>query len=341
MTEVKGIIENEENKILEVKNLTKYFDVSSGIFSKKSYVHAVEDVSFDLYKGETLGVVGESGSGKSTLGRVLIKLLKPTSGEVLYKDRDISKIRGKEFKPIRRELQMVFQDPYASLNPRFKIGNTIAEPLLANKVSGDAKSVRKTVEELLELVGLKKEMYDRYPHEFSGGQRQRISIARAIALKPKILVCDEAVSALDVSVQAQILNLFNELKKKFNFTYIFIGHDLSVVKYLSDRILVMYLGEVVELATTESLFEKTLHPYTEALVSAIPEPTIRKKTNRIILNGDIPSPLNPPSGCRFATRCFKASERCKTSHPELIEVEPGHFVRCHHYDVRKEEKING
>ncbi len=318
-------------KILEVRNLTKYFEVGGG-FKSKSYVHAVEDVNFELEGGETLGVVGESGSGKSTLGRVIVKLLEPTKGVVKYKGQDISKMRLMDFKKIRSEIQMVFQDPYASLNPKIKIGDTIAEPIRVNKLMTDKKEIKKRVEELLELVGLKKEMYSRYPHEFSGGQRQRISIARAIALNPKILVCDEAVSALDVSVQAQILNLLNALKKKFNFTYIFIGHDLSVVRYVSDRILVMYLGEVVELAETEALFKKTYHPYTEALVSAIPEPRLDNRGQRIILEGDIPSPIDPPDGCRFSGRCFKAFDKCKSCHPELKEIEPGHFVRCHLYD---------
>jgi len=325
-----------ENKILEVKGLTKYFDVSSGLFGKKALVHAVEDVSFDLYKSETLGIVGESGSGKSTLGRAILRLLKPTYGQVIYNGRDTIKLSDKEFSIIRRELQMVFQDPYASLNPRLKIGDTISEPMIANKM-GSPIEAKKKVKEILELVGLWPEMYDRYPHEFSGGQRQRISIARALALKPKVLVCDEAVSALDVSVQAQILNLFNQLKKQLDLTYIFISHDLSVIKYISDRIMVMYLGELMELAPTEKLFEKPYHPYTEALISAIPEPSTKVKKKRIILEGDIPSPMNPPSGCRFSTRCFKCMDICKTVHPKVVEVEKDHFVRCHLYNEMKED----
>ena len=313
--------------------------MNSGIFNKKGLVHAVEDVSFDLYKSETLGIVGESGSGKSTLGRVILKLLKATSGEVSYKERDILKLKGKVFRGIRRELQMIFQDPDASLNPRLKVGDTIAEPMLANKMTPDRSNARKQVSNILELVGLLPEMYDRYPHEFSGGQRQRVSIARALALEPKVLVCDEAVSALDVSVQAQILNLFNHLKQKLDLTYIFISHDLSVIKYISDRIMVMYLGEVMELAPTGQLFKNNFHPYTEALISAIPEPSTKGKKKRIILEGDIPSPLDPPSGCRFRTRCFKCMDICKTVHPEIVEVESNHFVRCHLYSAGKEVKV--
>lgn len=318
-------------KVLEVKNLTKYFDISTGGFGKKGRVHAVEDISFDLFKSETLGIVGESGSGKSTLGRVVIKLLEPTSGKIIYNDKDITSLKGKQFNSVRTELQMVFQDPYASLNPRIKIGDIISEPMVANKIASSKAEARSKVNSLLELVGLLPEMYSRYPHEFSGGQRQRISIARALAMEPKVLVCDEAVSALDVSVQAQILNLFNQLKKRLDLTYLFISHDLSVVKYISDRIMVMHLGEVMELAPTKELYEKCLHPYTEALISAIPEPSSKAKKKRIILEGDMPSPIDPPSGCRFSTRCFKCQDICKEIHPEMIEVEPGHFVRCHLY----------
>ncbi|KPU42342.1 oligopeptide transport ATP-binding protein OppF [Oxobacter pfennigii] len=334
---MKGCEKSMNEKILKVSNLTKYFDIYSGIFGKKGSVHAVEDVSFDLYKSETLGIVGESGSGKSTLGRVILKLIRHTKGKVIYKGKDILSLKGKEFRAIRRELQMVFQDPYASLNPRFKIGDAIIEPMLANNIVKSKAEAREKVIKILELVGLQGEMYDRYPHEFSGGQRQRISIARALALEPLVLVCDEAVSALDVSVQAQILNLFNQLKKRLDLTYIFISHDLAVIKYISDRIMVMYLGEVMELAPTEQLFKKTYHPYTEALISAIPEPTTKAKKERIILEGDIPSPIDPPSGCRFRTRCQKSMEICTKEHPEIIEIEPNHYVRCHIYSGKKEE----
>ncbi|MHB1654533.1 MAG: ABC transporter ATP-binding protein [Desulfitobacteriaceae bacterium] len=322
-------------KILEVKGLTKYFDVQGGFLKKKGQVRAVENISFDLYNSETLGIVGESGSGKSTLGRVLLKLLKSTSGEVIYKGKNVLELSDTNLSLIRRELQMVFQDPYASLNPRIKVGNTIAEPILANKMVSTSGQAREKALKLLELVGLRPEMYERFPHEFSGGQRQRISIARALALEPKVLVCDEAVSALDVSVQAQILNLFNQLKNQLDLTYIFISHDLAVTKYISNRIMVMYLGEVMELAPTEQLFSKTFHPYTEALISAIPEPSTKGKKKRIILEGDIPSPIDPPSGCKFRTRCFKTMEKCKNVHPEMVEVESNHFVRCHLYDARK------
>ncbi len=323
-------------KILEVKGLTKYFDVQGGFLKKKGQVRAVENICFDLYNSETLGIVGESGSGKSTLGRALLKLLKSTSGEVVYKGKNILDLSDTNLSLIRRELQMVFQDPYASLNPRIKVGNTIAEPILANKMVSTSGQAREKTLKLLELVGLRPEMYERFPHEFSGGQRQRISIARALALEPKVLVCDEAVSALDVSVQAQILNLFNQLKNQLDLTYIFISHDLAVTKYISNRIMVMYLGEVMELAPTEKLFSKTFHPYTEALISAIPEPSTKGKRKRIILEGDIPSPIDPPSGCKFRTRCFKTMKKCKNVHPEMVEVESNHFVRCHLYDARKE-----
>ncbi len=324
-------------KILEVKALTKHFDVSAGLFKKKGKVRAVEQVSFDVYHSETLGIVGESGSGKSTLGRLILRLLSPTAGSVIYRGKNVLTQSSKEFSAIRSELQMVFQDPYASLNPRIKIGDAISEPMLANKKVANIKEARAKTLKLLELVGLRTEMYQRFPHEFSGGQRQRISIARALALEPKILVCDEAVSALDVSVQAQILNLFNQLKRQLDLTYIFISHDLSVVKYVSDRILVMYLGEVMEIAPTEQLFAKTYHPYTEALISSIPEPSTKGKKQRIILQGDIPSPLNPPSGCKFSTRCFKTMDICHTAHPEMLELEPGHFVRCHLYNKGGED----
>lgn len=324
-------------RILEVKGLTKHFDVQSGLFRKKGKVRAVENVSFDLHQSETIGIVGESGSGKSTLGRLILRLLSPTAGKVFYKDKEILNLDSRDFGLIRSELQMVFQDPYASLNPRVKIGDAISEPMIANKRVSSSKEAKEKTLRLLEIVGLRAEMYERFPHEFSGGQRQRISIARALALDPKILVCDEAVSALDVSVQAQILNLFNQLKKKLDLTYVFISHDLAVVKYISDRILVMYLGEVMEIALTEELFAKTLHPYTEALISAIPEPSTKSKKKRIILVGDIPSPFNPPSGCKFSTRCFKAKEICYEKHPDILEIEPGHFVRCHLYSTGKEE----
>ena len=321
-----------DRKIMEVSNLTKFFEIKSGAFGTKALLHAVEDVTFDLYEGETLGIVGESGSGKSTLGRVLLRLLKHTSGSVRYEGKEILTMSNAEFAKIRKDLQMIFQDPYACLNPKLKIGSAISEPLLSNKLVSSKKEARERTMELLSLVGLKPEMYNRYPHEFSGGQSQRISIARAIALEPRILVCDEAVSALDVSVQAQILNLFTELKQHLNLTYIFIGHDLSVIKYVSDRVLVMYLGEIMELAPTERIFQNTCHPYTKALISAIPDPDLDNQTQRILLTGDITNPIDPPDCCRFASRCFCSKEICHQVHPPLREVEDGHFVRCHLFD---------
>lgn len=316
--------------ILRVENLTKYFEIKSGFLTKKNYVHAVENVSFTLNQSETLGIVGESGSGKSTLARVILGLLSQTSGHVYYRDEDVTGLRGRSAQKLRQELQMVFQDPYASLNPRMKIGEAIAEPMLVNHLVKDKAEAKNRCVKLLEIVGLRSDMLERFPHEFSGGQRQRIGIARALALSPKILICDESVSALDVSVQAQILNLFNQLKNNLNLTYMFIGHDLSVVKYISDRILVLYLGEVMEMADTEELFAHTMHPYTKALISAIPEPSTQNRTQRILLEGDIPSPVNPPAGCRFCTRCYQATDKCRQEHPQLKEVRPGHFVACHY-----------
>lgn len=313
--------------ILEVNNLTKYFDV--GTFRNKKYVHAVEDVSFKLNHLDTLGVVGESGSGKSTLARLILGLIPITKGQVKYLDEDITGISGRKEREVRKDLQMIFQDPYASLNPRVKVGDAVAEPIISNNIKKNNKEVKDEVLRLFSLVGLQPEMYDRYPHEFSGGQRQRIGIARALSLNPRILICDEAVSALDVSVQAQILNLFNKLKKQLDLTYIFIGHDLSVVRFISNRIVVMYLGEIMELASTEEIFSNTKHPYTEALISAIPVVKTSGETKRILLQGDIPSPVDPPAGCRFSTRCFKVKDICHKEHPELREVGKGHFARCH------------
>lgn len=323
------------DKVLEVKGLKKYFPLKSRLFSgEKSYVRAVNNVSFDLYKGETLGLVGESGSGKSTTGRAILRLLEPTAGKVIYRGNDITAIHGNELRNMRKNIQMIFQDPYASLNPRMTVGEAIVEPMLSHGMMKKSDAVEKTLE-LLDRVGLDKEYYNRYPHQFSGGQRQRIGIARALALNPEIIIADEPVSALDVSVQSQIINLFKDLQDEFGLTYIFIAHDLSVVKYLSTRIAVMYLGEIVEISSKESLFEKPLHPYTQALISAIPEPDPRKKGKRIILKGDVPSPSNPPQGCKFNSRCFMKTDRCET-HPELKEVD-GHQVRCHLYDGKEVE----
>lgn len=314
-----------DSAYLEVKNLSKHFPISNGLFGRTGYVHAVNQISFDIFKSETLGIVGESGSGKSTLGRVILKLIQPTSGEVIYKGKNIF---NESEANIRRDMQMVFQDPYASLNPRMKVGDAIAEPLLTHRIVMGRNEARERVFDLLRIVGLQPEMYNNYPHEFSGGQRQRISIARALGMAPKLLVCDEAVSALDVSVQAQILNLFNNLKDEMDLTYLFISHDLAVIKFISTRILIMYLGEVMELASKEELFAQPLHPYTQALISAIPEPSTRRRKERIILEGDIPSSINLPQGCKFQSRCFKAIPECATTHPGLKEVAPQHFVRC-------------
>ncbi len=315
--------------ILAVEGLTKFFPVKKGLFQPKSYVHAVEDISFELKEGEVLGVVGESGSGKSTLARTILALTEPTAGKVFYRGEDITGFKHGDVRRLRSDMQMIFQDPYASLNPKLKIGSAIAEPMLQNKTVESKAAAKERVKHLLEVVGLRPEVYDRYPHEFSGGQRQRIGIARALATNPKLIFCDESVSALDVSVQAQILNLFNELKERFGLTYVFIGHDLAVVRYISDRILVMYLGMVMEVAPYDKLFGETTHPYTQALISANPEPTTAPRRDRIILEGDIPSPVDPPHGCRFCKRCFKAQEKCALEDPPMVKVGEDHYVRCH------------
>lgn len=318
--------------ILELKNVTKHFEIGSGFLKPKKLVHAVENVDLEVYEGETLGIVGESGSGKSTLARLIMRLIPATGGEVFFKGEDLLTLSRSAMSERRKHIQMVFQDPYASLNPRFTVGYSISEALLTNHIVEGKKQAEERAKELLELVGLLPEVYHSYPHEFSGGQRQRICIARAIALQPQLLLCDEAVSALDVSVQAQVLNLLNDLKDELNLTYIFITHDLAVVKYISDRIMVMYLGQVMELAPADKLFEHVYHPYTEALISAIPEPVVDRETNRILLEGDIPSPVNPPAGCPFHTRCPKVCDRCRETLPALREIEPGHLVRCHLYE---------
>ena len=317
--------------LLKVRGLTKHFNISNSWFGKPTLLHAVDDMNFDVLKGQTLGVVGESGSGKSTLARLLLRLIPATAGQVMYREQDILTLKHRDSAMIPRELQMIFQDPYASLDPRVKIGAAIAEPLREHRIYTRKADIDKCVGDMLEHVGLQREMADRYPHEFSGGQRQRINIARALAMNPSLIICDEAVSALDVSVQAQVLNLFNDLKEEFNLTYIFISHDLSVVKFVSDTIIVMYLGEMMEMAPAKELFDHPAHPYTRALISAIPnpDPTIQKK--RILLEGDIPSAVHLPAGCRFYSRCYMAQESCKTQHPELQEIAPDHYVRCPYY----------
>jgi peptide/nickel transport system ATP-binding protein len=317
--------------LLEIKNLKTYYPVKGGFFRRTiGHVKAVDDVSFSINKGETLGLVGESGCGKSTTGRTIIRLLKATAGEILFNGKDISKVNGKSLQDIRQDIQMVFQDPYASLNPIQMVGDIISEPI-RNFKKIDKKELKAEVMELLQKVGLPEDAYYKYAHEFSGGQRQRIGIARALALRPKLIIADEPVSALDVSVQSQVLNLLKQLQKEFDLTFLFIAHDLSVVKHMSDRIGVMYLGNMVEIADRDSLYAEPLHPYTNALVSAIPNPDPRKKSKRIVLSGDVPSPLNPPSGCPFHPRCPQAKDECSLTKPTLKEVKPGHQVACHLY----------
>lgn len=316
--------------LLEVNNLTKYFPTKSQHFwsRRKEFVRAVEGVSFSIQKGETFSLVGESGCGKSTTARLILRLLTPTSGDVLFEGKNLTNLADEDLRLARRDLQMVFQDPYASLNPRMTVNEIISEPMVIYNVASRAER-EKRVHYLLETVGLSSYHAKRYPHEFSGGQRQRIGIARALALNPKLVIGDEPVSALDVSIQSQVLNLLKDLQDEFNLTYLFIAHDLSVVEYISDRVGVMYLGGIVELGSKGELFAKPLHPYTQALLSAvpIPDPMIRRK--RIILEGDIPSPANPPSGCKFHTRCPSRMDVCRQSVPEFREIEPGHYVSCH------------
>jgi len=324
-------VENAE-VLLRVENLVKHFPIKRGIIIQKTIgaVHAVDGVSFNIHKGETLGLVGESGCGKSTTGRTILQLYRPTSGHVFYNDVDLASIQGEELRLMRRKMQMIFQDPYASLNPRMTVGEIIGEPLVIHKLA-DRKQTQERVEHLLELVGLNAKFYNRFPHEFSGGQRQRIGVARALALNPDLIVCDEPISALDVSIQAQVVNLLEDLQKEFNLTYLFIAHDLSMVKHISDRVAVMYLGVIMELTGRTELYNNPLHPYSKALLSAvpIPDPIIEGKRKRTILKGDVPSPVNPPSGCRFRTRCPIAIDICKEAKPEFREINPGHFVACH------------
>lgn len=309
-------------KLLEVRNLKKHFKVKSGL------LHAVDDISFSINKGETLGVVGESGCGKSTTGRLVLKLLEPTGGEILFEGRDINKYNKSEMRNIRREMQIIFQDPYASINPRMTVSEIIGESLKIHKLVSSKEEMDKKVAKLMETVGLASRLYNAYPHELDGGRRQRIGIARALSVDPKFIVCDEPVSALDVSIQAQILNLMMDLQQELGLTYMFITHDLSVVKHISNNIAVMYLGQMVELAPSKELFRNPVHPYTQALLSAIPVANLRKKRERIILNGEITSPINPKPGCRFANRCIYATETCKTRENQLVEVAPNHFVAC-------------
>jgi oligopeptide transport system ATP-binding protein len=315
--------------LLRIRNLKKYFPVRSGLFSRETgHVHAVDDVSFDIAEGETLGLVGESGCGKSTTGRAILRLIEPTSGEIWFRDRNVTELDERSMRHLRKEIQMIFQDPYSSLDPRMTVGSIIGEALLVHGLAADRKAREERVVELLETVGLSGEHLRRYPHEFSGGQRQRIGIARSLAVSPSMIVCDEAVSALDVSVQAQVVNLLEDLQKKFGLTYLFIAHDLSVVEHISTRVAVMYLGKIVELAPARDLYINPRHPYSEALLSAVPVPDPTAKRRRIILEGDVPSPVTPPSGCRFHTRCALRVPSCSHNEQVLTEVSPGHWVAC-------------
>ncbi len=318
--------------LVSVRNLKKYFPITSGVIFQRQVgaIKAVDGVSFDIYKGETLGLVGESGCGKSTTGRTILQLYRPTEGSVVFEGAELTTLRGEELRKMRRRMQMIFQDPYASLNPRMSVGRIIGEPLQVHRVAAGAEQ-RERVQQLLSLVGLNAYFINRYPHEFSGGQRQRIGVARALALNPSFIVCDEPISALDVSIQAQVVNLLQDLQQELGLTYLFIAHDLSMVQHICDRVAVMYLGKIVELASSADLYSNPLHPYTQSLLSAVPvpDPKVEEKRQRIILKGDVPSPANPPLGCNFCTRCPVAIRLCHTVEPEFREAQPGHWVACH------------
>ena len=323
----------QQKVILSVKNLKTYFDVTKGIFTKKQIVKAVDDVSFDVLENETFGLVGESGCGKTTLGRTIVKLYEPESGSIEFNGKDIAKLKGRELISFRKDMQMIFQDPYASLNPRMTVGEIIKEPMVIHNIYKTDAEREERVVELLKIVGLKPDHIRRYPAEFSGGQRQRVGIARALAVNPKFIVCDEPISALDVSIQAQVVNLLKDIQKEMGLSYLFIAHDLSMVKHISDRIGVMYLGHMVEMGPANDVYHRPLHPYTTALLSAIPipDPDIAKSKQRIVLGGEVPSPINPPKGCPFCTRCTKATERCSIERPEPIQVGT-RIVACHLYE---------
>jgi oligopeptide transport system ATP-binding protein len=315
--------QTKKQELVQIKNLVKHFPVDNS----DDVVKAVDGVSFDILAGETLGLVGESGCGKSTVGRCILRLIEPTSGEVWFDNKDVLSLNKNELRPLRREMQIIFQDPYASLNPRLSILSIISEPLVIHKI-GNKSEQKDRVAELLKKVGLDPDYMYRYPHEFSGGQRQRLGVARALALNPKLIIADEPVSALDVSVQAQVVNLLQDLQQEFGLTYLFISHGLAVVEHISNRVAVMYLGKIVEVATAQELYENPQHPYTKALLSAIPIPNPKLKRDRVILKGDVPTPINPPSGCRFRTRCPIASEECAKVEPEMKEMSDGHFAAC-------------
>jgi oligopeptide/dipeptide ABC transporter ATP-binding protein len=323
---------NGAGPLVEIKGVKKYFPIRKGVLQREvARVHAVDDVTLYVEEGETVGLVGESGCGKSTLGRCIVRLLEPTAGDVVFQGRSIGTLGTRALRPLRREMQMVFQDPYASLNPRKRVGTIVSDPMRIHGIE-DRGSRKKHVEELLEAVGLSPEHYNRFPHEFSGGQRQRIGVARALALRPKLIVADEPVSALDVSIQAQMINLLEDLQEEFHLTYLFIAHDLGVVRHVSDRIAVMYLGKLVELSPAEELYERPIMPYTEALLSAvpIPDPDLSEQRERIVLQGDVPSPIDPPSGCRFHPRCRYATDICSQVEPPLTDYGNGHLAACHH-----------
>jgi len=322
----------EKKALVRVENLKKYFPITRGIVVQRHVgdIRAVDGLSFNIYEGETLGLVGESGCGKSTTGRTVLQLYRPTEGNVYFEDQDLAEMKGETLRRQRRKMQMIFQDPYASLNPRMTVGNIVGEPLEVHNVAS-GKERQNRVQELLALVGLNPYFVNRYPHEFSGGQRQRIGVARALALNPSFIVCDEPISALDVSIQAQVVNLLEDLQKDLNLTYLFIAHDLSMVRHISDRVAVMYLGKIVELTDRDTLYANPQHPYTEALLSAvpIPDPSVEEKRRRIILQGDVPSPANPPVGCNFNTRCPKVMQVCLEKEPEFVEIAPGQWCACH------------
>ena len=323
--------EKKNDVLLRVEELVMHFPIYRGVIRRQvGAVHAVDGVSFSIKRGETLGLVGESGCGKSTTGRTILQLYKPTAGHVFYEDTDLTTLKREEMRYMRREMQMIFQDPYASLNPRMTVGEIIGEPLMVHGVAS-GKEIQQVVSHLLELVKMEPAFASRYPHEFSGGQRQRIGVARALALQPSLIICDEPISALDVSIQAQVVNLLEDLQAQFNLTYLFIAHDLSMVRHISTRVAVMYLGVIVEIADRADLYENPLHPYTQALLSAvpIPDPVADAKRKRRVLEGDVPSPVNPPSGCRFRTRCWLADKICAEQRPELREITRNHFVACH------------